>query len=338
MGHGWIFTCIECRSNESWLVGGTYIDKGDSSTEFVKVLKSSDKELPSGRRVVGLCVSPDGHLAIALQDCIHVFSLVPPLGPADAQIVPFKQIMEPLGSISNIGWIAGVFERCSIALCLKGPKSDTVLVYGSLMGAIRYKNNVMQTPAGAIHLFSASEPGHVAVVHGQGNERDLHMLCYDSMSNKFVQMNVELGKTTIKRPAALAMGDKLTVVGYAYPPDSVTVGLVEVYRMGERVVVTQRSIPASIPTALATNGSRVLVGVSRCPDAPRDAEFESTLYAFSVTASDNFAICKCGVEHDTWHPGSIALSSAALCYARNITSPETGDTYSIVEHAVVAAR
>lgn len=331
----WVACVVEHEGE--WMVGVVYLN-GAMASDFLKVLKSSNKELKADSRPVDISFTTTSILSVALHnDGIHLFSMVAPVGPSNARIAPMDVVRLDGQYIQRAVWIGNMSDMH--AMVTFGHSRSTAI--GSIMihsfGVDAQPASVLATEnsPNQIRFFDGCTPGHVAFISIAGVTNQLTLLIREGVV--FDRSCMAIGKDSEKRPSALAIGNKLAVVGYSYPPGLTDgVGLIEVFNICAKSVQTTRSIPQSVPTALCTNGARVLVGASTAVPWGHNTSV-STVYCFNSNKPENFAIAKGGEEHPTWFPRSMRMSSDGWCIARTIVG-DSGERFSGIDCARIVAR
>jgi len=334
--NNWVACVVEYE--DAWLVGAVFLD-GCMGSNFLKVLKSTNKTLQGETRPTDLSFSNDGILAVALgKEGIKLFTMVVPIGPVNANVVETESMRWPDNDVQRAVWIGGFFDAHAMVTlnnCI-GTDIASIMVHG--FGESRTDATVAsENEPHQIRFFDACTPGHVAFVSAPGPNSSNTLTLLIKTTEIFNRTCIPIGKDSEKSPSALAIGNKLAVVGYSYPPGLVDgVGLVEVFKIGHRGLHTTRSIPQSVPTALCTNGDRVLVGASSGMPWGHNTSV-STVYCFSGKNPENFAVAKGGEEHPTWAPRSMCMGPYGWCVARTIVN-DSRERFSGIDCASLMAR
>jgi len=334
--NNWVACVVEYE--DAWLVGAVFLD-GCMSSDFLKVLKSTNKTLQGETRATDLSLSSDGVLAVAVgKDGIKLFKMVVPIGPANASVVEIESMRWPGTDVQRAVWIGEFSDTRAMATLNNCTDTDIASIALHGFGEARTDATVVsENEPHQIRFFDACTPGHIAFVSAPGPNLANTVTLLIKTAEIFNRTCIPIGKDSEKAPSALAIGNKLVVVGYSYPPGLADgVGLVEVFMIGHRGLHTTRSIPQSVPTALCTNGDRVLVGASAGIPWGHNTSV-STVYCFSGKNPENFAVAKGGEEHPTWAPRSMCMWSYGWCVARTIVN-DSQERFSGIDCASLVAR
>ena len=317
---------------------------GSSTSDFIVVEKSCRKksedgegdgcEPPQPPQPTDLSFSEDCVLAVAFGERgVRLWMGVAPVGPVDAYVVETHSLCCPDRNVQRSVWIGNYMDKHSmITLGHSEATHLSSIMMHSFGGATTSPTLATESIAHQIRLFDACAPGHLGFVSTTGvdSANALTMLVRDGVV--FRRSCTQIGADSDKTPTAFAIGNKLAVVGYAYPPGLVDgVGLVEVFKVGQKGVRTTRSIPQSVPTSLCTNGDRVLVGASVGIHWGHDTA-TSTVYCFSSKHRENYAVIKGGWEHPMWEARAMWMGPHGWCIARTIAG-ESGGRFSGIECA-----
>ena len=184
--------------------------------------------------------------------------------------------------------------RHTRALVTQSTLLETVVnVHGALDTPRHASQEVFRAKSASIIALDAAEPGNIAFVMTRGQSILLHLLTLQP-NNSFVQRSLDLCQPGLRRsdvpvdiiPISLAVGDEQVAVGYS-PKNSrgrgvyEAPGLVEVYCIDSGELVARRLLPESLPTALATCGTRLLIGAS---DANLAQEYKNNGHTAAIYA------------------------------------------------------
>jgi len=352
---GWVVSAL-CSKHDPfcWVVGATYVKAGGAQA-FLKLIKSLDPGVPVATKVAGLSISPDGVVAVALSnDGIHQFVLCDPItdyaGPRSLSLASVQHVGDEV--IRAFGWINNSTHRHSMVVHSRQSSGrDRIAVYGHTTAeASTKRDTLVECPENNVQFFAASPFGHVAFITPGTvqNYRTLTLLSTNDQDAVFQKSEIRVTNTD-RTPCSLAVGNVYVVVGYASTPlqrdASAPLGWVEVYKttLGGGLV-TSRAIPDAEPTAVSTYSTRVMVGASHpqlytwaAAQGASASESKSTLYCFSTKSDENFAICRGGEDHVRWEPGTITMTETSWAYSRSLKSADTGDVFTVVEHASAVA-
>ena len=352
---GWVVSAL-CSQHDPfcWVVGATYLKAGGEQS-FLKLVKSLDPGVPVATKVAGLSISPDGVVAVALSnDGIHQFVLCDPIaeyaGPRSMALEAVRHIGNEV--IRASGWINNSTHRHSMVVhSSQANGRERISVYGHTTAVASTKRDTLvECPENDIRFFAASPYGHVAFItpaltHSHSN---LTLLSTNGEDGVFSKMEIRLTNQS-RKACSLAVGNKHVVVGFANTSlqtnSSAPAGWVDVYSLNPGGgLVTSRAIPDAEPTAVSTYSTRVLVGASHpqrytlaASQGSSISATSSTLYCFSTRSSENFAICRGGEDHLRWEPGTITMTETSWAYSRALKSVDTGDLFTVVEHASAVA-
>ena len=98
-------------------------------------------------------------------------------------------------------------------------------------------------------------------------------------------------------------------------------------------------MPKSLPTALATCGTRLLIGAS---DANLAQEYQphrqtSAIYALTTKGNANYTVCRGDQLNRYWMPGCLHMDKISWCYAR-LQLTAVDEVATVIEHAAVPTR
>ena len=350
----WVVSAV-CSSTDpdTWVVGAAYVKDGGRAS-FDKMLKSLDPGIPVSTKVVGISISPDGVVAVALSnDGIHQFVMVDPIDHfAPPKCLPLAPVPHKGNEVLyDFGWINDSSHRHSMVVHSKQETGrERLCVYGHTTNSRANKcDTLVETPAEDIQFFDASPYGHAAFVTPHSNEqRKLTLLSTNERDGVFNKTEIRIDNRR-RTPSALAVGNKLVVVGFVNvpvgPSSSYPMGSVDVYDVNlAGGLVCSRALPDAQPTALSTYSTRVLVGASESQllvwaqgQGSSNPQSKSTLYAFSTKSDESFAICKGGEEHPWWAKDTVAMSDTAWAFAKKVRGAESGEEFSVIEHATCVA-
>ena len=231
----------------TWVAGATFVKNGGSQS-FIKLIKSLDAAIPVNTCVVGVSISPDAVVAIALSDDgIHQFVLVDPLeNYAPAKCLSLAAVRHKGNEVLRaFGWINPSNHEHSIVVHSKqGNGHERLSVYGHTTNALANKcDTLVETAPNEIHFFAASPFGHAAFITSLSDEkRLLTVLSTNNTEAVFRKSEIKI-ENKHRTPTALAVGDKLVVIGFAIVGVD-TNGWIDVYRVGHPCVhVCSRALP-----------------------------------------------------------------------------------------------
>ena len=327
------------------MVGAVRIDDS-ASAPLLRVLTSTDAEVPQRSRPIDLSVSSDRMLAVTTDvEGIHMLRLSKSGTPPSAKGV---QILRP--KVQNrlapaltgcARWIGAASDNRALAVKFTDPgrREDIVQVFGHLGDGTDKLNviRVMHTSDGGVSQFDACDPGRMAIV--MGKERRLHLFRLRE-DDVFVHTPVDLrlhapeGLSAINAYTCvtLALGDRLAAVAYCFPQKPG--GVVDVFDTAGGSLIARRVVPDGIPTSLSTRGRQVLVAVSVWSSTPESKKGSSSvLYAFNAQSAANVGIYRGGETHPAWPARSICLRKGEWCYARTAYGGTSGKRITVIDHA-----
>jgi len=221
-------------------------------------------------------------------------------------------------------------------------------------------NQLFRADRGTILEFDASEPGNVAFIAKSSRGFTLYMLTKQG-DETFGQRSLNLSQPELRRtdmniptdvtPISLAVGNEQVVVGFAptcketqrrkwNPP-----GLVEAYCIETGDLEARRLLPTSLPTALVSSGTRLLIGASDATSPPgQTAATQSSevgnsfgaIYAVTTKGSANYTVCRGDEYNRLWQPMSMHMDKVSWCYAR--MQMVGGNLATVIEYAALPTR
>lgn len=334
---------------EAWSVGFAYLFSHPSNgTHFVSIMTHFAQDLDG---LAGaprtLSISAEGVLAVPVHTAgVQMFALAVPV----EQFQPARA--SPWHHLDNIGlctfakWIGPVNGARALVTMTSEPFSTDldICVYGKLGEARPISNHILRAPIESIVCFDAAEPGHVAFVVKRGGGFFLYVLVLQA-NGSFGQRVLDLAQPGLRGndvppnliPVSLAVGDEQVAIGFS-PANVQTLrplwkppGLVEAYCVASGELRLRRLLPNSLPTAVATSGSRLLVGASS-----EASGWQGGIYAMSNKGSGNYAVCHGDEWNRFWLSGSLHLDKLSFCYA--CTKVAGAETVTTVEYASVPVR
>lgn len=335
---------------EAWYVGFTYMPSG-TGAPLVKVISHLHKDAIG---IVGapksLSISAEAVLAVAMgADGVRTFILSTPVEHhRGATFAPWRHFNN-LGVCSFAKWINPV--RDQRALVTRSTRIDTTVnVHGNLETPKSTIVQLFRAENSTILAFDAAEPGNIALVVKCPETFILHLLILQS-DGTFGQRSLNLCQPGMRRadvptnltPISMAVGDEQVAIGFApvvrnamlherAPP-----GLVEAFCIDSGNLQARRLLPNSLPTALATWGTRLLIGASDCCMSFDSATGEhSAIYAMSTKGNANYTVYRGDEFNLYWQPGVLHIDKLSWCYAR--TQNVASETMTVVENAAVPTR
>lgn len=349
--HGFVAAVIEAVPGsaiaEAWCVGFTYLYAGPDA-HFVKIVTHMARDcIGLAGAPHTLSISPECVLAVGMgTEGVHTFALAAPVEQFQAARASRWHCLNNIGLCTFAKWIGAVNNIRALVTMTAEPLSKDlgVNVHGNLGAANPIANNLFRADAGTILSFDAAEPGHIAFVVKRDGGFFLNLLVLQE-GGSFGQRSLNLSQPGLRGadvppnliPVSLAVGDEEVVVGYS-PVNVQTLrplwtapGLVEGYSVLSGELTLRRLLPDSLPTALATAGSRMLIGASS-----ESAGWQSGLYAMSSKGSGNYTVCRGTEWNRYWLPGSIHIDQLSFCYA--CTTASRDELVTEIEYASVPAR
>ena len=347
--HGFVAVALEpvpgSAIAEAWCVGFTYLYAGQDAN-FVKIVTQMARDATGlAGAPQSLSISPEGVLAVAMGiQGMHTFALAAPVEQYQAARASAWHHLSNIGLCTFAKWIGAVNNKRALVTMTAEPLSEDlcVNVHGNLGAANPIANNLFRADAGTILSLDAAEPGHIAFIVKRDGGFFLNLLVLQE-GGGFGQRSLNLSQTGLRRtdvppnliPVSLAVGDEEVVVGFS-PVNVQTLlplwtapGLVEGYSVISGELTLRRLLPDSLPTALATAGSRMLIGASS-----ESAGWQSGLYAMSSKGSGNYTVCRGDEWNRFWLTGCIHIDKLSFSYA--CTTVSGSDAVTVIEHASVA--
>jgi len=348
---------------DTWYVGVFYMGPcWETHSQMHRVAYQRSPGLDPHASPTGLSISPDGVLAVSLgTGGVRLFSLAIPIGPRPMVIQETEKLLLPGGVTHLAKWIKEATKLRALVTCASYPNKEVLSVHGRLTSCDRrVSQELLQTPAGGITHVAAAVPGHIAVHETVGQV--LHILKLQDDDSEFQHKKIALMSLEADRAKAasaqcagkwkghtitvsMAIGDDLVVVGLSPSLVGGAPGVVEAFCLETGTMLARRLTPWSVPTALSTSGSRVLIATSlpaasfgvRLGELPAsETEHASGIYAMTVHGPHNFTVAKGGPHHAFWPQGTLHLDERTWCYARTVMGE--GGTVTVVEHAAVPTR
>ena len=204
--------------------------------------------------MVGVSISPDAVVAIALSDGgIHQFVLVDP-GELCPTEMPVARGCPSQGNevLRAFGWINPSNHRHSMVVHSKqGNGHERPSVYGHTTNALANKCDALVETAPNETLLCCVSFGHAAFITSLSDEkRLLTVLSTNNTEAVFRKSEVKI-ENKHRTPTALAVGDKLVVIGFAIVGVD-TNGWIDVYRVGHPACTSAYVRCQTLPTALST--------------------------------------------------------------------------------------
>ena len=336
---------------EAWYVGVAYLPAG-TGAELLKVCNHLSRDtIGSACSPQSLSISAEAVLAVSMgADGVRTYILSAPVyeqcGATFAPWLHFNQ----LGVCTFAKWINPL--RHLRALVTQSALLETVVsVHGALDTPRHVSQEIFRANSASVIALDVAEPGNIAFVTQRGQSILLHLLTLQP-NGSFAQRSLDLCQAGLRRsdvpteivPISLAIGDEQVAVGYSPKnPHGRGVyeapGLVEVYCIESGELVARRLLPESLPTALATCGTRLLIGAS---DANLAQEYKnhghaSAIYALTTKGSANYTVCSGDQYNRHWMPGCICMDKISWCYAR-LQLTAFDEVATIIEHAAVPTR
>lgn len=325
---------------DQWIITASFVQCTEAVVS-IRVLSNLSPGVPPSAVAEDVAIADDATLAVALGwGGVRLFRLCPPLEPMTEISV------EPLGKLASRGeakvarWIAPrISDAQALVVWSSAASQDQLAVHGKLPERLE-GTALLTAPSGGIHSMDACQPGNVVVVCSA--DWTMHVLQRAAEGERFVARKLDLrslGDPQRPRVDALccvAIGDGLLAAGFK--TRAVGNGMVEIFDVDTGAMVTRRLLQGREPTALATNGRRVLVGASVPADAKgaKDAkDAKSSLFALVADEPYNVTVCADDGTHPYWPPHTVKLGQTSWCYARAVMHPTLGHRVAVVEHAWV---
>jgi len=349
---GFVAVVVEPNiGTEAWYVGFTYLHAG-TSAELIKVCNHLSRDtIGTACTPQSLSISAEAVLAVSMgADGVRTYILSAPVhrehGPVFAPWLHFNRI----GVCTFAKWINPL--RHPRALVTQSALLETVVsVHGALDTPRHVSQEIFRANSASIIALDVAEPGNIAFVMKRGHSILLHLLTLQP-NGSFAQRSLDLCQAGLRRsdvpteivPISLAIGDEQVAIGYS-PKNShgrgvyEAPGLVEVYCIESGELVARRLLPESLPTALATCGTRLLIGAS---DANLAQEYKnhghaSAIYALTTKGSANYTVCRGDKYNRHWLPGCLHMDKLSWCFAR-LQLTAFDDVATVIEHAAVPTR
>jgi len=298
-----------------------------------------------------LSISPENVLAVAMgADGVRTWILSAPLGGFGcAHAMPWKHFSD-IGVCTLARWISSV--RSVRALVTRSLVLDTsVDVRGNLDLERPTMHNLFRTDNNMLLAFDVAEPGNVAYIVKRNGTFMLDLLTLQR-DNTFQKRTLDLCQVGLRRsdvprdlaPISLAVGDEQVVIGFApmaggpYRHQWLPPGLVEAYSIETGELEVRRTLPHSLPTALATSGTRLLIAASDnfSPADDENSGRRGAIYALSTRGSANYTVCRGDQWNRLWIPGSLHMDRLSWSYARLMVMG--AHMVTVIEHATVPTR
>lgn len=351
--HGFVAVALEPHSgsapSETWCVAFSYLPAGKNA-RFVRVVThTTDNKLVFSGTPQSLSISAENVLCVPMgTDGVRTFALAAPVEPYQSIKSSMWQHLNNIGLCTFAKWIGPVGDERALVTVTSEIFSDElrVNVHGKLGTSTVISNNLLRAEAGSILSLDAAEPGHVAFVVKRGGGFFLNVLVLEE-GGGFGHRSLDLAQPKLRRdtyglppnliPVSLAVGDEEVVLGFSQMdvktlrPTWTAPGFVEGYCVKSGELKLRRLLPHSVPTAVATSGSRMLIGACSGSDA-----WPSSIYATSSNGNSNYTVFKGDEWNRHWLPGQFHIDK--FSYSYTCTKVGISETVAVIEHVSVPTR
>jgi len=305
---------------ETWVVCIVHSDLGDQPP--TQILAHSSTELGCGARPTSMHISKDHVLALSLgTGGLKTYGLH--YDGVDVQPYELCDLSMPNHYHLYCKWIAVSNEGHCLVSRVQNAPEDTLWVHSCVKGR-RNAQDLLKADMDTIMEVDASAPGNIAVLLCT---HKVHTLTR-SHTGGFVQRTINLESLAPGAPAVcVAIGNRMLMVSLLGAPtlENEKSGEILCFNL-ESGEVTNRRQCKGVATALATEGSKCLFGVT-CPG-------ESALYGLYEGKCATFTFSD-EIGEMVWRKGSVYVDNKGWSCGVTFQDDECpGCNASVVEYCV----
>jgi hypothetical protein len=284
-------------------------------------------------------ISSDGVLIAALRNGgLRLFMLVSALPPVFGCNF-YELSCHSFPSVCYAKFIAPAADEASVVLSITDATTHTVALYKSPLSNHGSVQPLMKAPPLDITDVQASEPGKVVVLSRRHQcmyllvMGDENMFCMRTMLlSQFDGLRPGVPHCT---PTRVAIGDQLVAVGYCCttPGHGGVNGLVEAFSLTTGDMVARRSMRGSHPTAMRTQGPRIVVGGASVRGGNEAA---NPLYIFGVHDAFNYSVANL-TPGESWSSAKLRITGISWAYTQRLVVGSAREGSEVVWETVQAS-